>query len=49
MSSSSKNYRLDRTAFKIRSFEEADNYMRKAKKEAGRLKDLDDIEQLTKE
>ena len=27
-----KEYRLDKTAFKIRSFEEADNYMRNYKK-----------------
>ncbi len=32
MSSSDNDYRLDRTAFKIMSFEEADNYMRDYKK-----------------
>ena len=32
MASPDNNYRLDKTAFKIMSFEEADNYMRDYKK-----------------
>jgi hypothetical protein len=32
MSSPDNSYRLDRTAFKIMNFEEADNYMRDYKK-----------------